>query len=37
MDTDVEKGKNAGFVDYITKPVDIELLTSSMSRVFSEQ
>jgi len=34
MGADIEKGKRTGFVDYITKPIDVPLLTESINRVF---
>ena len=32
MSQDIEKGKNAGFVDYITKPIDIQNFLDLLSK-----
>lgn len=36
MLSDIERGNQAGFVDYVTKPIDIPIIVSSIKSVFGQ-
>jgi CheY-like chemotaxis protein len=37
MPYDIEKGKNSGFFDYLTKPVEINRLVSALSKILCDK